>query len=139
MYCCSIPGRSNFPPSTPAQLSGTRVDCFNTNWSTSPTASSYFMSLFMFQSPSEIHQQHPPGHDFADPDAEPSLNLSRTRGLLMGIYQPGYTQEVDSTGEAGWPTRLAHQGDWRSEAQKHSLKAQKRSRSPLNLVAASQV
>src|SRR4051812_29031742 len=97
------------------------------------------MSLFMFQCPSEIHQQLPPGLDFADPDAEASLNLSRTWGLLMGIYQPGYTQEVDLTGEAGWPTRLAHQGDWRSEAQMRSSKAQKRSHNPLDLVTDSQV
>src|SRR3954447_6854618 len=105
MNCCSIPVRSNFPPSTAVQLSGIRVDCFNTNWSTLPTASSYFMSLFMFQSPSEIHQQLPPGLDFADHDAEASLNLSGTRGLLMGIYQPGYTQEVDLSEETWWPTR----------------------------------
>src|SRR3954447_20407119 len=66
-------------------------------------ASSYFIGLFMFQSPSEIHQQLLPGLDFADPDAEASLNLSRTRGLLMGIYQPGYTQEVDLSEETWCP------------------------------------
>src|SRR3954454_16890164 len=97
------------------------------------------MSLFMFQSPSEIHQQFPPGLDFADPDAEASLNLSRIRGLLMGIYKPGYAQEVDLSGEAWWPTRPAHRGYWRSEAQKRSSKAQKRSRRPLVLVTASQM
>src|SRR3954466_7608065 len=100
MNCCSIPGWSNFLPSSSVHLSGIRVNCFSTNWSNSPTASSYFMSFFMFQSPSDIHQQLPPGLDFADPDAEASLILSRTRGLLMGIYQPGYTQEVDLFGEA---------------------------------------
>src|SRR3954447_17892030 len=89
-------------------------------------ASSYFIGLFMFQSPSEIHQQLLPGLDFANPDDEASLNLSRTRGLLMGIYQPGYTQEVDLSEEAWWSTRPAHQVDWSSEAQK-------RSRIPLDL------
>src|SRR3954468_1484235 len=97
-------------------------------------ASSYFMSLSMFQSPSEIHQQLPPGLDFADPDAEASLNLSRTRGLLMGIYQSGYTQEVDLSKETWWPTRPAHQVDWSSEAQKRSSKAQKHSRILLDLI-----
>src|SRR3954447_15249158 len=66
-------------------------------------ASSYFMSLFMFQSPSEIHQQLPPGLDFADPDAEASLNLSRTRGLLMGIYQPGIPRRSTYLKKPGGP------------------------------------
>src|SRR3954469_5304826 len=30
-------------------------------------------------------------------------NLTRTRGLLMGIYQPGYTQEVESLRKPGGP------------------------------------
>jgi hypothetical protein len=60
-------------------------------------------------------------------------NLSRTRGLLMGIYQPGYTQEVDLSEEAWWPTRPAHQVDWSSEAQKRSSKDRRRSRIPLDL------
>src|SRR3954469_9681922 len=94
------------------------------------------MSLFMFQSPSEVHCQLPPRLDFADPDAEATLNLSRTRGLLMGIYQPGYTQEVDLSEETWWPTRPAHQVDWSSEVQMRSSKAQKRSRSLLDLVTA---
>src|SRR4051794_16325016 len=60
-------------------------------------------------------------------------NLSRTRGLLMGIYQPGYTQEVDMSEEAWWPTRPAHQVDWSSKAQKRSSKDWRRSRIPLDL------
>src|SRR4051794_14826545 len=53
--------------------------------------------------------------------------------MMTGIYQPGYTQEVNLSEEAWWPTRPAHQVDWSSEAQKRSSKAQKHSRIPLDL------
>src|SRR4051794_2568819 len=46
--------------------------------------------------------------------------------MVMGIYQPGYTQEVDLSEEDWRSTRPAHQVDWSSEAQK-------RSRIPLDL------